>query len=349
MFKRLITVLTIVSILCSVFALGFTAAASYADETIYGDVDGDGAITTTDACLALKMAAGGMAPQDEDQLKRADVNYDGAVTIFDARQILRGTIGLATLQPSGAFNGFDGGGIFQNEEGLVTYFNTVLNRLKIVDGEEKLIAATVTKVESDNLTHFKIKEVELPVLGNATAEGISSMVEAQLVEDDKENAVTTISFGKDKYSEVAVENEDYVSNLSVYDVFGARASYDETLGEITIEIAIPDTEIEMATQSSYAKVFDTSEMIAEQNTTLMKLMKLSSGKTSMLREFKNGVLKIVVDTATNNVLEYTMTYQSKVFVAQTNFGISSLSVAKLKNINFEKEHITKYEKFQWAI
>lgn len=353
--KRFITILTIVALLCSLLSLGFIATAYYDDNTLYGDVDGikneneEYDIDTEDALLALRIASGVEALQDEEQLKRADVNFDGYVTIFDARQILRGAAGLATLQPSGAFEGFDDGGMFNDDEAvLVAYFNAYLNRIKVVEGEDnKYIAATMRKVELDNLTNLKIKEAELPVFGNASAEGVSSMVEDALTEEDKDNLVTPIPFGSDMYSEVAIEGEDYVSNLSVNDVYASRASYDAELGLLTIEIALPDTEIEMANQSAYSKVFNTTEMIAEQNTTLMKLMKASSGETKMLREFKNCVLKIVVEVATNNVLEYTTTYQSKVYVAQTNFGISSISVAKLKGIEYEKEHVVRYEAFQW--
>ncbi len=349
MFKRFITVLTVVALLCSVMSLGFNATASYKDETVYGDADGNGSVDTKDARLALQLAAGVAILENDDQLKRVDVNFDGIITIFDARQILRGSAGLATLQPSGAFNDFDGGNIFNNEETLVAYFNAYLNRIKVTESdEEKYIAATITKTESDNLTHFYIKDVEIPAFDfGASAEGISSMVKEQLTEDDKENETNIIPFGSTDFSLVSVENEDFVSNLSTYDVFGSRASYDEQLGQLTIEIALPDTEIEMANQSAYSKVFNTSDMIAEQNTTLMKLMKISSGETAMLREFKNCVLKIVVEVATNNVLSYTASYQSKVYVAQTNFGISSLSVAKLKGIEFEKDHLIKYEDFQW--
>lgn len=354
MFKRFITVLTVASLLCSVMSLGFVTNAAYTEEILYGDVDGEKNdageydVDLDDARLALRIASGVETLKDDAQLKRADVNFDGYVTIFDARQILRGVVGLATLQPSGAFNGFDGGGVFGNEETLVAYFNAYLNRIKVTESEEKqYIAATITKTESDNLTNFNIKEVELPVIGNASAEGIASMVEESLTEDDKENESTIIPFGSDDFSSVSVEGEGYVSNLSSSDVFGSRVYYDEKMGELTIEIALPDTEIEMATQSAYAKVFNTTDMIAEQDTTLMKLMKASSGETAMLREFKNCVLKIVVDVATNNVLEYTLSYKSKVYVAQTNFGIGSLSAAKLKGIEFEKTHLIKYEDFQW--
>ena len=356
MFKRIITVITVVSLLFSVMSLGFTAFASYTDEILYGDVDGlinedtkEYDVDTEDARLALQIAAGVASLESEEQLRRADVNFDGEVTIFDARQILRGVAGLAKLQPSGAFNGFDGGGIFNNEENLVAYFNAYLNRIKVVESEDnKYIAATIRKIESDNLTHFNIKEVELPAFSFGTsAEGVASMVEQSLVEDDKENVVTDIAFGADKYSEVAVEGEDFVSNLSVSDIFGSKATYDEGSGQLTIEIALPDTEIEMANQSAYAKVFNTTDMISEQNTTLMKLIKAGSGEAAMLREFKNCSLKIVVEVATNNVLSYTATYQSKVYVAQASVGIGNSLRANLKGVEYEKDHVVKYEDFQW--
>ncbi len=354
MFKRFVTILTITALLCSVVSFSFSANASYTDDTIYGDVNGDGVVDTTDARTALQMAAGVVALESEEQLKRIDVNFDGYVTIFDARQILRGAAGLASLQPSGAFNGFDGGGVFGNEESLVAYFNAYLNKIKFVDesGENKYIAATITKTEADQLDDseegFNIAEVELPAFNfGGSAEGVAQMVRDNLTEDDKENVVTTIPYGSTDFSLVSVENEDYVSKLSISDVFGSRASYDAELGEITIEIALPDTEIEMATQSAYAKVLNTSDMIAEQNTTLMKLLKASSGETAMLREFKNCVLTIVVDTATTNVMSYTVTYQSDVYVAQTTVGIGNTLSAKLKGIRFKKNHSIKYEDFQW--
>ena len=360
MLKRFITVLTVVALLCSVMAIGFNAMAYYEGNILYGDVDGlinektkEYDVDIDDARLALQIAAGVVSLENEEQLRRADVNFDGYVTIYDARQILRGAAGLTSLQPSGAFTGFDGGGIFSNEESLVAYFNGYLNQIKVVESEDKkYIAATITKTEADQLDDgkegFYIEKVEVPALGfGGSAEGIAQMVKENLTEDDKENVVTVIPYGCTDFSLVSVENEDYVSNLSVYDVFASRASYDAVLGEITIEIALPDTEIEMANQSAYSKVFNTSDMIAEQNTTLMKLMKVSSGETAMLREFKNCVLKIVVDTATNNVLSYVVTYESHVYVAQTTVGIGNTLSAKLKGVEFKKNHSVKYEDFQW--
>ncbi|MBQ7115239.1 MAG: dockerin type I repeat-containing protein [Clostridia bacterium] len=351
MFKKFITILTVIAFLCSVMSIGFTATATYEVNTLYGDVNGDGVVDTTDARQALELASGLALLKDEAQLIRSDVNFDGYITIFDARQILRGAAGLASLQPSGAFTGFEDNGIFNgSEKNLIAVFNNALNKIKVTTDENQYIAATITRTASDNLTNFNIKEVELPLFGNASAEGVASMVEESLTEDDKENETTIIPYGSDDFSLVSVENENYVSNLTASDIYGAKASYqkDENGTDlITIEIALPDTEIEMANQSAYAKVFDTDALIAEQDSTLMKLMKVSSGETAMFREFKNCVLKIVIDVATANVLSYTATYQSKVYVAQTSVGIGNTLKATLKGVEFEKEHSVKYEDFQW--
>ncbi|MGN1315801.1 MAG: dockerin type I repeat-containing protein [Acutalibacteraceae bacterium] len=350
MFKRIVTLLTVTALFCSLLSIGFSGSAVYEDDTVYGDIDGNGKVDTEDARLALKLASGVVLLEDEAQLKRADVNFDGVVTVFDARQILRGVAGLATLQPSGAFSGFDDSGLFSgSEEVFVAYFNFYLNKIKVVKSEdERYIAATITKTESDNLTGFNIKEAEIPAFGFGTsAEGIAAMVKNELTADDKENVVTVIPYGSNDFSLVSVEGEDYVSNLAVSDIFGAKAVYDSETGLVTMEVALPDTEMETAAQSAYAKVFNVTDILNEQNTTLMKLMKNSSGESAMRREFKNCVLKIVVDAATANVQSYTVSYESDVYVAQTNFGTNSLNLAKLKGITIQKLHSIKYEDFQW--
>lgn len=350
MLRRIITILTVAAILCATLSAGITSSAVYVEGVLYGDIDGSGVVDTDDARLALKIASGLVMVEDADQLERGDVNFDGNITISDARQILRGAAGLATLQPSGAFTGFDDGGIFgDSEELMVEFFNACLNRIK--DAENKNIIVTNRKIESDNLTYFNIKEVELPIVGNATAEGISSMVRESLVEEDAENVIDEIGSGKDKYDHFAVEGEDYVSNLTVNDIYAAKAWYteEENSRTITIQIALPDTEIEMATQSAYAAVLNTTDIINEQNTTLMKLMKANSGETSMLRELKNCVLTLVVDASDYTVETYTIAYQSRVYVAQTTVGINNSTILKatLKGIEFKKDHVVKYENFQW--
>ena len=348
MLKRFIIILTATAILCSIMSLGFVAIASYEETILYGDVNNDGVVDIKDAQKALELASGLAVLKSKAQLIRSDVNFDGYITIFDARQILRGAAGLASLKPSGAFSGFEDNGLFSgNEENLVSTFNNALNRIKVTTNEKQYIAATITKTETDTLTVFNIKEIEVPLLGNTSAEGIASMVKENITEDDDDNTATIIPFGSDDFSLVSVENENYVSNLTVSDVFGSRASYDAGSKEITIEIALPDTEIETANQSAYAKVFDADSLIAENDSTLMKLMKVSSGDSAVFRQFKNCVLKVVIDATTGNILSYTATYQSNAYVAQASVGLGNTLRANLKGVEFEKEHVVKYEDFQW--
>ncbi|MBR3809856.1 MAG: alpha/beta fold hydrolase [Clostridia bacterium] len=66
-------------------------------DTYLGDVNHDYLITTTDAILALKMAAGLMdIPEDEDKQIIIDANEDGEISTDDARYILCWAIGIPT-------------------------------------------------------------------------------------------------------------------------------------------------------------------------------------------------------------------------------------------------------------
>ena len=350
MFRRFITVIMIISIMCSAISTGIIAAAKYEEEIVYGDVDGNGVVNTEDARLALQIASGVVVVEDEVQLKRSDINSDGAVTIFDARQILRGIAGLAYLQPTGAISGFDGGGVFGNEETLVAYFNAYLNKIKVTQGDGKqYIAPQITKTESDVLNALSVEKIEFPAFSFGTsADSIVEIIEEALTEDDKENEVTQISRGSDDLTLVSVEGASYVSNLSASDVFGSRARYDKEYELLTIEIALPDTEVDLVEQSAYAKVLNATNLLEKQDTTLMSIIKAGLEETSMFRELKDCVLKIVVDLNTANVLSYTITYQSKVYVAQADFNIGSLKAASLKGIEFKKDHSVKYENFEWT-
>lgn len=58
-----------------------------------GDIDGSGAIRAADAILALQMAAGQIAPTEE-QLVLGDIDEDGSISIEDAREILYMATGI---------------------------------------------------------------------------------------------------------------------------------------------------------------------------------------------------------------------------------------------------------------
>ena len=69
-------------IYCILITLALFSAEASAN--MLGDVNNDGRITTADSLLALRMAAGSVAPD----LERADVNADGRVNSLDALMIL---------------------------------------------------------------------------------------------------------------------------------------------------------------------------------------------------------------------------------------------------------------------
>ncbi len=60
-----------------------------------GDVDGDGAITSMDSFVILRVSVG-LESYSEDQTKLADVDADGEITSGDAFFVLRRSVGLTT-------------------------------------------------------------------------------------------------------------------------------------------------------------------------------------------------------------------------------------------------------------
>lgn len=347
--NRLIVLLTVTAILLTIFSVGFSGFAVYEENIIYGDIDGDGSVGTTDARLALQAAAGIKSIADEKAFSRADINCDGAITIYDARQILRCAAGLVLLQPSGSFSGFDGGGIFNSEEDVITVFNYALNRIKT---ENNGFAAASVKTESDELTEFAIEEIELVGINFGTgADAVAGMVKDIIVSDDDENTVTAIAQGSQNYTLMSIEGSPYVSKLTVGDLYGVKASMDNGTGYITISVALPDTEIEAVTQSSYSKVFNTEIMLEESDSIIVKLLGSNSVDSAMLREYKNCVLTVVMDAANLDVVSYTATYESQVYIAEATMktGVFTSSLAKMKNVTFAKTHSIKYENFQWTV
>ena len=68
--------------------------AQWKDETVKGDVNGDGKVTAADAREALR-ASSKLQELTEEQKKAADMNGDGKVTASDARKILKESSGLS--------------------------------------------------------------------------------------------------------------------------------------------------------------------------------------------------------------------------------------------------------------
>jgi hypothetical protein len=64
------------------------------NEAIQGDINGDGAVNSSDARVVLQYTVGSIK-LTEEELKLADVNGDGKVDSADARQILQTVVGLS--------------------------------------------------------------------------------------------------------------------------------------------------------------------------------------------------------------------------------------------------------------
>ena len=67
---------------------------------IFGDLDGDGQVTSSDALIVLRMSIG-LTSHDSDTLTIADIDGDGYLTSSDALELLRFSIGLSSNEKIG--------------------------------------------------------------------------------------------------------------------------------------------------------------------------------------------------------------------------------------------------------
>lgn len=82
-------------VLLAVTSVFLTAVPAFAASFSIGDVDRDGAVTVNDARSILRCAVG-LETLSMEARKLADVDFDGSITVADARQVLRMAVGLAT-------------------------------------------------------------------------------------------------------------------------------------------------------------------------------------------------------------------------------------------------------------
>lgn len=344
MIKKIISIITVVVMLFTIMATSFSASAIFESDILYGDIDGNGAVDTADARLALMAAAGLKNITDEDAFNRADVNNDGAVSVFDARQILRGVSGLVSLQPSGAFSGFTG---YQDDvinvttpEAAIAVFNTCLNRVKTEH-------PGFTRSEAADVINFNIKEVTLVGInfGNS-AESVAQLIKDMIITETEPEEAQTIIKGTNTYNAMSVEGEDYVSKLSANDVFGAEVSYDGA-GLMTIKVALPDSEIENISQTAYADIFNTTLIKEDSESVLESVFAANTMEDAKRKDVKNAVATLVFDTETGNVVSYTTTYETDMYLVNSTMGISSILSAELRGVQYGTRVTVTYDNFQW--
>lgn len=344
--KRIIGILLTVTVFLSVCSLGLTSNAVYVEKRIYGDINNDGLVSTEDALMALQITAG-LLDVDGDAYIRGDIDDDGFVTLYDARQILRAASNLTSVQPSGAFSGFEiGEGVSSSltEEYFIDQFNKLVNNLKTVDeAGTPRINATVTKLETekfnDSDSAFKIGYVDT-VIGSANTAALTAQIKAALSEDDKVEEKSTVANGDENLDLIEIAGSVDVSNLTVDDVFGLKASVDSENSLLVLEIALKDVEIDQVWNSAYSKVYNVQNMYDESTGTLIKIIGSSTDEELIYRTFKNGVLTAKIDIATGKLCYYSLEYTA--YAKITEFVFGNIIKTTFRDVEYEKDYKVEY-------
>lgn len=358
MFKKLTAVLTVCCILFSVLSINLISTAVYYEAPgLMGDADGNNTVDIEDALLALQVASGTKFKWEITCFENADVDCDGKITIFDARQILRCTAGLTTLEPTGAFMGFESSSPDITEDEAIEIFNYYLNNIKDPVTEKLNAGFSRSEIQALYIPNgLNIGSIEFVGINLGNSVGtITNMILEQLTESDADSVSDVIPKGSSCYENMSVENQTFVSQLTAADVCGIRFNIDSdvpTAPIATIEVALYDTVMEKATEKGYDKVLDTERMIAASTGTLSKIISYGTTNPIMTREFRNCVLKveILLDEATGGrVTNYTISYDEYAYIyeATTSLGSITTGKTKIKDTEMLRYHIIEYTNFQW--
>ena len=327
--KKVLSLLLVTVLLFTVTASELRAWAMVKTDIIYGDADGNEVVNTDDARLVLMAAAGLKSISDEESFKCADVNSDGKLTIFDARQILRACAGIATIQPQGEFSGFDGGGVFIDPAIAVEYFNIAVNKIKT----EK---PGFNVSEAVDITGFKIGGIKLSgFTANESAESVSAMIESMLVKESEPEARDPSIKGENCDNAMSVETESYVSKLSADEVLGVRCVEDKENGTLTIEIALPDCDLDSVGQTAIGDVLSAQILQENMDTVVGNVFGASEGGDTTRKTVKNCLLRAVIDTSDGSVIEYKTSYTTETKIAKSTMGLKGgILSAELTDIEY---------------
>lgn len=348
MTKRIFGLLLAVTLLFTLCNMATPATALIDTTIVYGDITGDGSVSTTDAIFALRVAAGLEVVENPDDFKRGDINGDGYITIYDARQILRSCADLADLQPSGAFSGFEGysgnGVTITTEAQAIAVFNTFLNNIKIdKPGFIRSESVSVKNFDFDNMSFVGYNFSE------ETADSVSETIKSKLVtEGDPEMAQQVIK-GQNSDNAMSAETETYVSKLTANDVYGIKISGESSEDGVflTISVALADCEIANVSQTAYDDVFNPSVLQENSNSIVENIFGSNTLEDARTKELENAVLTVVIDLENACVVSYTTTYQTHIELKQAGFGISNILSANFTNLDYVVETTVSYDNFSW--
>ncbi len=338
MFKKLISVFLVTALVFSLFAVSFSASALVDTTIVYGDFDGKNGVTTSDAIAVLKVCALLDSITDENVFKRCDINSDGEITIYDARQILRSCADIATIQPAGEFSGFDGGGVFADPAVAVEAFNVTVNAIK----SEKL---GFDRYETAEVKGFKIQDVKLSGFSiGESAESVTAMIESMLVkESEPEHKLTSLK-GENCDNAMSVETESYVSKLSADEALGVRCVEDKEAQTLTIEIALPDCDLDSIGHTAIGDVLSAKILQENMNTIVGNIFGASGGGDSTRKSIKNCLLTLVIDTTDGEFIKYVTSYTTETKIANSTMGLKGgILSAELSNIEYKTAISVVYE------
>ncbi len=353
MFKKLTAFILSAVILFSGIALAFNAGAVYEDPGyLLGDVDLNGVLNLEDARLALRYHSGISKTLASQQFERADVDGNGKIEFSDVYTIFRATVGLEMLQPTGAFDGFETNApdIIGTPEQLIDIFNYAVNKIKTEDG----FAAGFSRYATDTLKTLDIKEMEIIGFNlSAGTDFVTEKVVGILTNDDENGAESIVSKGDTDMSKMSVENSVDVSTLTAADLYGARANIDPQNKTVTLEIALPDVEMDTVYNMDcpYNKVLNPAIMMEKAESTFTKLVGSGATNVTKHRMFKNLVVKAVISygydalTGSNyyRIKEYSTSYDTFVYFSEAKL----IGIAKIKNTTYEKNRLVEYKNFTW--
>ena len=348
MLKRLLSITLAMAMVFTLCAIGTPATAIVDTSIFYGDIDGDGNITTKDAQLALRVAAGLEVIADPEAFARGDINGDGSITVYDARQILRSCTLDLNLQPSGAFSGFEGyvgsGMSITTEDQAIAVFNALLNRIKT----EK---AGFTRSEAVEVKLFDFEDMAFKGynFSNETADSVSDTIKGYLVTESTPELAQTISKGQNSDNAMSAETETYVSKLSAKDVYGIKASAEATENGtyLTISVALADCELSNVGQTAYDDVFNPAMLQESTDSVIEEIFGSGTSEDARTKEIINAVLTVVIDTETAQVVSYTTTYQSRVFLKKASVGLSNILSVDFTDLEYITQITVVYDQFSW--
>ena len=338
MFKKLMSVFLVTALVISLFAVSFSASALVDTSITYGDFDGKNGVTTSDAIAVLKVCALLDTVTDEKVFKRCDINSDGEITIYDARQILRSCADIATIQPAGEFSGFDGGGVFVDPAVAVEAFNVTVNEIK----SEKL---GFNRYESVEVKGLKIEDMQLSGFSvGESADSVTAMIESMLVkESEPEHTLTSIK-GENCDNAMSVETESYVSKLSADEALGVRCVEDKEAHTLTIEIALPDCDLDSIGHTAIGDVLSATILQENANTVVGNVFGASDGGDSTRKSIKNCVLTLVIDTTDGEFIKYVTSYTTETKIAHSVLGLKGgILSAELSNVEYKTAISVVYE------